>query len=153
MASQEKAEEIAQRMAQQERLIARLYGLYATAFPKDAEMWSRLASDEQEHAEWAESACDFCAAGMALSGWTRFPVEELEDSIRQIHEAIDAAQPGQTDREAALASALRIERGMAEKEFFTIVEAAPQPVMDIMARLASGTRAHIGALEAASTRQ
>ena len=149
MAGQEKAEEIAQRMTQQERLVAELYRLYATAFPKDAEMWLRLAGDEQEHAEWAESACDFCAAGKALSGWTRFPVAELDDSIRQIQEAIDAAQPGRTDRDAAIASALRIERGMAEKEFFTIVEAAPQPVMDIMAKLASGTRAHNGVLEAA----
>ena len=87
MAGQERFEEISQRVAQQERMIAELYGLYAGAFPQDAEMWSRLSGEEQEHADWADSVCGFCTEGKALSGWTRFPAAELDASVRQIQVA------------------------------------------------------------------
>ena len=138
---------IAETLARHERMIGTLYKIYAEQMPGDEAFWRRLSDEEAGHAAWLESMCDLVGTGLALSGWTRFPLRELEASITGLKKLISATGTASPDTKRALAEALKIENSLLEKQFFMFVEGDDPGLVAILQKLAAATRDHISRIE------
>ncbi len=147
MSDEPKFVTVAETLARHERMIGTLYKTYAEQMPGDEEFWRGLSDEEEEHAAWLDSMCDLVETGLALSGWTRFPLREVEASIHRLKRRISETKGSVPDPKEALAEALKVENAMLEKQFFMFVESDHPDVVVVLQKLASTTRDHIARIE------
>ena len=129
-------------LGEHERLIGRLYGVYADKFPEEREFWLSLSQEEAQHANWIESLRSRIEDDPASLIVDRFPTVAIQHSVGYVNKLIDqASRPGLT-RVKALSAAVDIERALLENKYFDVFASDSPALRRTLELLDRSTRSH-----------
>jgi len=129
-------------LAEHERAIGRLYRVYAGRFPEHRDFWSRLADEEEQHANWLRRLLVRVEEGLGCVRPDRFDRSAVEGSIRRVEQMIEEAAKPQFSSADALRTAMTIENTLLEAEYFEIFEGTAAEVVQVQYCLADATEDH-----------
>jgi rubrerythrin len=136
------ARNVVQLLMDHELALKELYQAYATALPSLKGLWSKLAADEQRHADWLDSLGPEVGSTPrpGPQGWPR--PAAIESSLKYVRAQILRARQAQVTTLTALAVAKDLESALLEKEFFKVVDGAVPEVRAVFDRLVIATEIH-----------
>jgi rubrerythrin len=119
------ARNVVQLLMDHELALKELYQAYATALPSLKDLWSKLAADEQRHADWLDSLGPEVGSTPrpGPQGWPR--PAAIESSLKYLRAQILRARQAQVTTLTALAVAKDLESALLEKEFFKVADLPP----------------------------
>ncbi len=133
---------VATAMSEYEATMGRLYEEYAKLFPEGKEFWEGLAKDEEQHSMWLQSFPDFALVDAAEGRTWRFPLRKIKDMAAEVEVLLTRAKNGDVSHRAALESAVELELGMIEGDYFKLLHATDDDVAEVLAEIESQTRRH-----------
>ncbi len=125
-----------------ELLLHRLYGHYASLFPEDEDFWLDISADEAEHAGWVHSLSKKIDNGEVRLGDGRFEPEALTSFASYIQEQIDRINTENILQIQALSISMDLENSMLEKAMFKSYETDSPELREVMDRLQKSTEFH-----------
>jgi len=128
-----------------EELIAELYDQFARRYAGHRALWSGLADEEREHANWIRRLYLLAQRGEVRIVEERFNVQALRTSLHYMKVLLEHARQG-ISAERALAVGVQIESSMAEDrrfEVFASNDAEGQRLLEQLRRDIQGHRARI----------
>ncbi|MBP7050387.1 MAG: hypothetical protein KBE65_05170 [Phycisphaerae bacterium] len=129
-------------LREHERLIGKLYAVYADRFPDEREFWVSLSQEEEQHANWIEtlqSKIEDDPAGVIVD---RFPTAAIQHSIGYVNKLIDQASHPSLTRVKALSAAMDIERALLENKYFEVFASDSPTLRRTLELLDRSTRSH-----------
>jgi len=130
-------------LAENEAVISLLYRAYAQRFPSHENLWLALADEEKNHADWLRRVSLEIEAGMTHVNEGRFKQRPIEIMREYIGDQLRRAQQDNLTLTDALSTALDIELGLLERDYFKISETDPATVKHTLSDLKSATEEHI----------
>ena len=134
-------------MAEHEKVISRLYQEYARKFPKYQDFWSKLASEEIEHARWISRLHAQVKDGLLHFNEGRFKEAAIKTSLEYVKSKITEAQKENISAKKALSVARDLENGLIEKKYFEIFAFDCREIKQVFLDLAAATRKHYHRIE------
>lgn len=125
-----------------EELVGSLYGVYAEKFPDLTDFWKKIASDERGHAGMLKGLRTRIAGGVVAFNRDKFPAQAIILSIEYVEKLIGAAKNTDVPLLGALNTALDIEDGFIEKEYYKVVEGDSEEISELFTRIAGEERRH-----------
>lgn len=129
-------------MIDHERVISRLYSVYAKRFPDYKDFWSNLSREETEHAACLDFLGQKVKDGSGLIVVERFSLAALDASIKYVESLIEKASDADFELINALSLAFHLEEAMIEKDYFEAFEGDSPQVVRVLDLLAAETRKH-----------
>lgn len=129
-------------LAQHEEVIGKLYAFYAERFLDYEQFFLGLVEDEGKHAQWIRAVKDKVKEGSVIVNENRFPVETIQESIKDINNLITKAEELDVTLEEALHTTTKIEKGMIDRHFFEAFEGDPSALKNLLTSLRTGTEHH-----------
>ena len=142
MAGQPDEVDIVNLLAEHEHAIGRLYRAYANRFPQYCDFWSKLAEEEDQHANWLRRLLARVEEGLGCVRPDRFDKSAVEASIRHVKQRIEQAAKRGFSPEEALRTAMGIEDTLLEAEYFEVFEGTAAEVAQVQYCLADATEDH-----------
>ncbi len=105
---------VAGKLIENERGLGALYELFATAFAADADLWTALAAEEQQHADWIRHAIDAMLPEDRRRPLPSIRVPAVASMIQYVASVADRCRRGELTRRSALALARDIENSLLE---------------------------------------
>lgn len=138
-----------------EQAIGRLYKTYAERFPEQAEFWSRLSREEEQHATWIETLAEQMRDDPTGLVTHRFPLAAIEHSIAFVEKLIVKAGMPDVTPVNAISAALNLEQGLLENKYFEVFETDRAKTKRVLELLKDKTRSHYAIVQQAwqDTRQ
>jgi rubrerythrin len=134
-------------LTEHEQAIGRLYRTYTNKFPEQQEFWSKLADEEDEHAQWLRRLLVRVEEGLGCVRADRFDRSAVEASIQRIGRTVkDAAKPGFSLMDA-LDTAMILEETLLECKYFEVFEGTAAEVVQVQYCLADATEDHCRRLQ------
>ena len=130
-------------LEEHERIIGRLYAVYAERFPQERTFWQGLSREENKHAECIASLRPKIENDPNSLIVTRFPMAAIEHSIGYINKLIEQAQHPSLTRTKALSAAMDIETALLENKYFEVFASDSPPLRRVLELLDRGTHAHL----------
>jgi hypothetical protein len=142
MALNEETRKTLRLLMEHELALKELYQAYAALFPSRADLWLRLAGDEQHHGDWLHTLLTAAEAAQDQRPclWPR--TAAVEASLRYVRTQIVRAGGAEIPLLTALAVAQDLENALLEKEFFKAAEGVCPEVHKVLDRLVVGTERH-----------
>ncbi len=113
--------EIFDLLIQQEAWIEQLYRVYQNLFPELDAFWEQMAKEEHGHAEVLSHLAKRVDNATCFFEARKFNATGLCTSCDYIRKQIQVASTEPISLVKALATAMDLETGLIEKEFFTVV--------------------------------
>ena len=142
MSDQSPTPEVLAKLKIHEQALGRLYKAYARRFPAQAEFWSRLAREEDEHAGWIDTLQAEFRDDPSSLVTNRFPVAAVEHSIAFIDKLITKADAPDLTSLNAVAAALNLEQALLENKYFEVFETDKVEAKRLLALLRDEAHAH-----------
>ena len=136
-------------MAEHEKAIGWLYQEYARKFPKHKDFWSKIASEEIEHAKWISLLHSQVKEGLSHFNKGRFKEATIETSLKYVKSKIIEAQKENISAKKALSIARDLENGLIEKKYFEVFTSDCREIKQVFLNLAAATREHYKRIEEA----
>jgi rubrerythrin len=136
-----------------EETLFEIYGLFAERFPAHREMWSRLAGEEQSHAEWIRDLFGKVEQGSLNLREDSFRMEGIQTFLDYANERLEEAKSAKLPFLHALDMALDLESGLLEREFFRIFEADSEALEQAFEDMQRQIRDHTERIRKALTRE
>jgi rubrerythrin len=134
-------------LTEHEQAIGRLYRTYTNKFPEQQEFWSKLADEEDEHAQWLRRLLVRVEEGLGCVRADRFDRSAVEASIQRIGRTVkDAAKPGFSLMDA-FDTAMILEETLLECKYFEVFEGTAAEVVQVQYCLADATEDHCRRLQ------
>jgi len=134
--------DIVELLAEHECAISRLYRAYAARFPHHKDLWSKLAEEEDQHANWLRRLLVRVEEGLGCVRPDRFDRSSVEASISRVEQMIlEAAKPEFSSTDA-LSTAMTLEETLLEAEYFEVFEGTAAEVVQVQYCLADATEDH-----------
>jgi rubrerythrin len=134
-------------LTEHEQAIGRLYRTYTNKFPEQQEFWSKLADEEDEHAQWLRRLLIRVEEGLGCVRADRFDRSAVEASIQRIGRTVkDAAKPGFSLMDA-FDTAMILEETLLECKYFEVFEGTAAEVVQVQYCLADATEDHCRRLQ------
>ncbi|MHC4518628.1 MAG: ferritin family protein [Planctomycetota bacterium] len=130
------------RLKMHEQAIGRLYKTYAQRFPEQAEFWSGLSREEDQHAKWIDTLQAEIRDDPTSLVANRFPAEAIEHSIAFVAKLITKANSPDFTPLNAVSAALNLEQGLLENKYFEAFETDKAEVKRLLASLRDEAHAH-----------
>jgi rubrerythrin len=125
-----------------------LYEACAEAFPERHELWSRLASDEQEHAGLLATLRSVSPLEMRAT-YARFKPQPIKTSTQYAREQTVRVREGLLTDVEAFALAVDLETALLEGHSIKLAPSAPMAIRPVLMELAAGDTRHRAAVKAA----
>ena len=128
---------------ERELLTAEVYRLFARRFPRHEPFWSRLATEETEHAAWVQHLLEQSAlrnVGFDEGKTRTYTLKSYNDYLRGVH--AEAQRPGMPP-EKALALTVDIEKSLQERNLFTQFNTSSEQTRRILDVLQKGLEEHL----------
>ncbi len=135
--------EIMRMLAENEAAISRLYRAYAERFPSHGNLWLALADEEKSHANWLQKLSLEVEVGMTRINEGRFKPRPIEIMREYIEDQLMRAREEGLTLMDALSTALDIELGLLERDYFRIFETDSPTVKYSLMNLEGATEEHI----------
>ncbi len=132
-----------------EQAIGRLYTTYAERFPEQAEFWSRLSREEEQHAKWVETLEEQMRDDPTSLVTNRFPREAIEHSIAFVEKLIVKAGRPDITPINAISAALNLEQGLLENKYFEVFETDKAEMKRVLRLLENEARSHYAIVQQA----
>ena len=136
-------------MAKHEKAISQLYQEYARKFPKHKDFWSKIASEEIDHAKWISRLHAQTKEGSLHFNEGRFKEAAIETSLDYVKSKIAEVQKEHISAKKALSVARDLENGLIEKKYFEVFASDCQEIKQVFLDLAAATREHYNRIEKA----
>ena len=136
-------------MSEHEKAISRLYKEYALKFPKQKDFWSKIASEEIEHANWISRLRSQAKEGLLNFKEGRFKEAAIETSMEYVKSKLAEAQKEKISAKRALSVARDLESGLIEKKYFEVFKSDCREMKKVFLDLAAATRDHYRRIEKA----
>ena len=134
-------------LAEHELVIGRLYRTYANRFPEHEEFWSRLADEEDQHANWLRRLLVRVQEGLGCVRPDKFDPAKVKSSLARIERMIDEVDEPKSSPVDAMNTALAIEESLLEAEYFEIFEGTAAEVAQVQYCLADAARDHYNRIQ------
>jgi hypothetical protein len=134
---------IISKLAKNEELLSKLYQTYAARFPELAGFWSKMADEENRHAEWLQKFDAAVQDGKMYLRPFRFNTEAVENVTAQATAALAAAQEPSCRMADALAATLKFEEMIIERRFFQTVNTDTLELMQTFSIVEQETQTHL----------
>ena len=134
-------------MAEHEKAISQLYQAYARKYPKQKDFWSKIASEELDHANWIYRLHSQVKEGLLHFKEGRFKDAAIETSLEFVKSKLAEAQKEDISDKRALSIARDLESGLIEKKYFEVFESDCREMKQIFLDLAAATREHYNRIE------
>ena len=129
-------------IAAHEHRMAELYSAYAAKFPASADLFSKLAADERDHAlRISLFAADVRATKVRINP-ERFPAATVLSSLDSVQSAIRQVQTSEVALVRALSVAYDFENSLIESRYFEIVEGDSDELRSLLQHLDTETAKH-----------
>lgn len=125
-----------------------LYEACAEVFPGLHELWGRLASDEQEHAELLATLRSVSPLEMRAA-YSRFKPQPIKTSTEYAREQASRVRAGHLTDVEVLALAVDFETALLEGHSIKLALSAPMNIKPVLMELALGDTRHREALQTA----
>jgi len=135
--------EITRLLAENEAVISLLYRAYAERFPSHENLWLALADEEKNHADWLRRLSLEIEAGMTHVDEGRFKPRPIEIMREYIGDQLRRAHDEDLTLTDALSTALDIELGLLERDYFKIFQTDSPTVKQTLMNLEGATGEHI----------
>ena len=129
-------------LAEHEHAIGRLYSAYAGRFPQHRDLWSKLAEEEDQHADWLRRLLARVEEGLGCVRPDTFDKSVVEDSIRRVEQMILEAEKPEFSSADALSTAMTLEETLLEAKYFEVFEGTAAEVIQVQYCLADATEDH-----------
>lgn len=132
-------------LAENERIVAKLYQTFAQKNEKRRTFWNNLADEELEHAYWIERLETEIKKGKVEIKKRRFSVKKIVNSISKINKISERASSDDAafvDYSEQLKVAIKIEGGMLEKKFFKAFKTDDEKILRLLNGLKVATKRH-----------
>jgi len=136
-------EKIIQQMVVQEKLLSRMYALFAQQFPEYAGFWGKLSKEEETHSKLIEKLWEAGKKGLVFFDEGRVTTYTLDLLIGRLEELVEKAEKRGFDLPAAFAHAVDYESALIEKNVFTHFDSLNEKVKGSLKRLQDETLKHV----------
>ena len=125
-----------------ENSVSRLYTLYAERFPSHGGLWTILANEETEHADWITKLTEQARAGKMEIAANRFKAEAVQMMLNSLGTYMAEAGSGNPPLLKCLSISMTLETALIEKDFFRIFQTDSSELRTVMNRLTAATENH-----------
>ena len=129
-------------LAEIERTISRLYRLFAEKFPGCKQFWTKLANDENEHANWVVMLKGQVEIGSAVMDQQRFKIDMTMTSLDYVEQKLKQAERPNMDLAQAFRIALDIEQLLIESEYYRAYDTDKEDLKQILDDLQKANERH-----------
>jgi len=136
-------EKIIQQLVAQERLLSKLYTIFAEQFPNYADFWAKLSKEEENHAKLIEKLRQAEQKGLVFFDESKINIYSLKTFIDKLEKTVKKAEKGEFTLLSAFAHAVDYESALIEKNVFTHFVPANTKVKNTLKILQSETFKHI----------
>lgn len=136
-------EQIIQQMVAQEKLLSRLYALFAQQFPEYAEFWGKLSKEEETHSKLIEKLWEAEKKGLVFFDEGKVKTYTLNLLIGRLEEVVEKAERRGFDLPAAFACAVDYESALIEKNVFTHFDSLNDKIKGSLKILQDETLKHV----------
>jgi rubrerythrin len=147
MSSVEQQLEIVELLAQHELALAELYEAYAERFIENETLWYGLVTDEKKHAAWIRAVAPKVKEGAVIVNENTFPAETIQAGIAEVKNLATKARELDVSFIEALNIAMRQEKGLIDRNFYTAFEGDPDALKDLPKHLQEETQYHYKLVE------
>ncbi|MDP3283525.1 MAG: hypothetical protein Q8M56_03780 [Desulfobacterales bacterium] len=136
-------EKIIQQMIDQERLLSKIYALFAEKFPQYIEFWMELSREEEHHAVLIEKLREAEKKGLVFFDEGKTRTYTLTVFITYLEDQYQRALQKECGIASAFSCALDLEQALIEKEAFSRFDSLNEKTSDVMNKLKFETKKHI----------
>ena len=134
---------IIQQMVTQEKLLSKMYALFAQQFPEYAEFWGKLSKEEEAHSKLIEKLWEAEKKGLVFFDEGRVKTDTLNLIIGRLEELVQKAEKRFFDLPSAFAIAVDYESGLIEKKIFTHFDSLNDKIKGRLKILQDETLKHV----------
>ncbi|MFH0917602.1 MAG: hypothetical protein V1830_00535 [Candidatus Omnitrophota bacterium] len=127
-------------LSENERLVSKLYTIYAEKFPEVKEFWLQKAAEENVHAELLESVRLIKQETPSFFQEDRFSIEAIELTMSFVKDLIQKAENSTLIN--ALSMARDIEHSLIERYFFKVIPSDSPTIKNAFAKIEQDTKRH-----------
>jgi hypothetical protein len=136
-------EKIIQQMIDQERLLSKIYALFADKFPQYNEFWMELSKEEERHAGLIEKLQEAEKKGLVFFDEGKTRSITLTAFITYLENQYQRALQKEYGITAAFSCAFDLEQALIEKDVFTRFDSITEKTRGTMNRLKTETNNHL----------
>lgn len=122
--------------------IAELYDIYSGNFPELGSFWKKIASEEKGHARMLKGLLFKVKNGEVVFRRDKFPSPAVRASLEHLDQLIGESAGTGGLLVGALESAMDIEQGLIEMEYYKVVEGDTEEVVYILNKLDGDEKRH-----------
>ncbi|MFO7807580.1 MAG: hypothetical protein R6V40_04145 [Candidatus Moraniibacteriota bacterium] len=128
-----------------EKMVGRLYKIYAEKFPHKKDFWLRLVQEENDHAQEVQNMRKNCKdEDFSESVFHRTVVHQVMEFVE---EGIEKARRGGMSYKEAVETALRVEQSVLEKKCFELFITSNSTVKEALSKMEKETKEHLERLK------
>jgi rubrerythrin len=146
------AQGVVEALAAHEYAIGELYAAFALRFRHETALWQGLADEERGHGDALHSLRRTDEGLSAFLDASRFDPRQIAEETRRLRELSEVVGYSGLSLREALATAIELERSVAESRAFQVVPTDGPAVSQVLARLREQTRRHEERLQSAMVR-
>jgi hypothetical protein len=135
-------ESVTRKLMENETAIGHLYELFSLTFPPDAELWTRLARDEHQHAEWIRQASDAAAPEQRERSPLSIRLAAVENMIQHVGLIAERCRRKELTRINALALGRDLESSLLESKILGTLSSGAAGLAGLELALVQATADH-----------
>jgi len=112
-------EKIIQQLVAQERLLSKLYTIFAEQFPNYAAFWTKLSKEEENHAKLIEKLRQAEQKGLVFFDESKINIYSLKTFIDGLEKLVKKAEKAEFTLLSAFACAVDYKSALIEQNVFT----------------------------------
>ena len=151
MDNRENSNKILDAMIQNEERMGSLYRLGAERFPSHRDLWSSLAEEERQHADWIRKLRERLSDGSSRFDVSAFDPALMDQSLQKTAALAKLLENTTIRVEDVLAAAKDLEESLLESKYFEIFTNDTAEIKQVKYCLAEATREHFERLADAVT--
>ena len=136
-------EKIIEQMITQEKLLSRLYALFAEQFSPHQDFWQKLSQEEQSHAKLMEKLLEAARKGIVFFDEGKVTTTTLSVFITRLEGIVQKAERGEFTLSSAFAYGVDYETSLIEKNVFSRFDSSHEKAKAALKILQSETINHV----------
>ena len=141
-------EKVIQQLVAQERLLSKLYAVFADKFPTYADFWTKLSREEEEHAKLIEKLRQAEQKGLVFFEESKINIYSLKTFVDNLEKLVQKVEESELTLQSACAYAVDYETALIEQNVFTHFAPANAKVKNTLKILQSETLKHVERMKA-----
>jgi hypothetical protein len=135
-------EAVTRKLMENETAIGHLYELFSVTYPLDAELWTRLAQDEHQHAEWIRQAAEAAEPEQRKQSPLSIRLVAIEAMIQHVGSIAERCRRKELTRINALALGRDLENSLLESKLLGALSAGAARLAGLENALVRSTADH-----------